>query len=167
MDVQLRKFEKGDIPNKVRWINDDKNNRYLHYDLPLSIEKTEAWFEKNQKRQDRYDAVILYQGQPVGIIGLLAVEDGRAEYYITLGERAFQGRGIAKEATKLLLSFGFDQMGLQEIYLYTEIDNLPAQRLFERCGFVKKERIANSAMNRGKPVDRYLYSISKGERKEG
>ena len=56
--VAIRKFEERDIPSKVRWINDEANNRYLHYELPLEEEKTLAWFRKNQNRQDRYDAVI-------------------------------------------------------------------------------------------------------------
>ena len=62
MNVRIRKFEKRDIPNKVKWINDPENNTFLHDGLPLEIGKTEAWFEKNQDRTDRYDAVIEADG---------------------------------------------------------------------------------------------------------
>ena len=48
MKVSIRKFDKKDIPNKVNWINDPRNNAFLHYDLPLEIEKTEVWFERNK-----------------------------------------------------------------------------------------------------------------------
>lgn len=58
MKIQLRRFVKEDIPNKVRWINDENNNQYLHYDLPLNIPQTEIWYENNKYRADRYDAVI-------------------------------------------------------------------------------------------------------------
>lgn len=160
MKVRLRKFGKEDIPNKVRWINDEQNNQYLHYDLPLDVSKTEMWYEKNKDRTDRYDAVIECDGIPVGVIGLLAIADGRAEYYVTLGEKEFKGRGAAKEATRLLLQYAFTEMGLREVYLYTEIDNVGAQRLFERCGFVKQRLERNSAVNRGRSVDRYYYTIS-------
>lgn len=160
MTVQLRKFEKKDIPNKVRWINDENNNQYLHYDLPLDISKTEVWYQKNRNRTDRYDAIIEYDGIPVGVIGLLKIINNRAEYYITLGEQDFKGRGIAKEATLLLLQYAFFDRGLQEIYLYTEVNNIGAQRLFEHCGFVQKALEYGSAINRGISVDRYYYSIS-------
>lgn len=40
-DVEIRRFVESDIPLKVYWINDEKNSQFLHYDLPLSIEKTE------------------------------------------------------------------------------------------------------------------------------
>ena len=55
MHITIRKFERSDIANKVKWINDPANNRYLHYDLPLEIEKTEDWFDRNRDRTDRYD----------------------------------------------------------------------------------------------------------------
>lgn len=162
MNVMLRIFEFKDIPNKVRWINDPGNNKYLHYDFPLDIDKTGAWFDKHKDATDRYDAVIEYSGIPVGVIGLLNVQNGRAEYYITIGEQKYKGRGIAKEATSLLLDFAFHRMSLSEIYLYTEVDNIAAQKLFEKCGFRKIRRENNSALNRGVPVDRFYYVAEKG-----
>ena len=41
MKISIRKFESKDIPKKVEWINNSENNKYLHYDIPLKIEKTE------------------------------------------------------------------------------------------------------------------------------
>lgn len=161
--VSIRKFEERDIPNKVRWINDEANNQYLHYELPLEEEKTLAWFRGNQKREDRYDAVIEWAGEPVGVIGLLSIEDGQAEYYITMGEEWAKGRGVAKQASLLLLEYAFHERGLRRVYLYTEMKNLAAQRLFERCGFLKMGLAKKSAVNRGRVVDRYLYEISRAD----
>lgn len=157
--VSIRKFEEKDIPNKVKWINDPKNNQYLHYDLPLTEEGTKVWFLKIKDLTDRYDAVIEYDGAPVGIIGLLNIKNGKAEYYVTMGEADFKGKGIAKRATLLLLNYAFIERKLSEIYLYTEVDNIPAQKLFEKCGFIKGEIFKDSAVNRGKSVDRYYYSV--------
>ena len=55
MKVSIRRFDKDDIPNKVKWVNDPRNNTFLHYDLPLEICKTEVWFQNNMGRTDRYD----------------------------------------------------------------------------------------------------------------
>ena len=158
--VTLRKFEEKDVPNKVKWINDDRNNQFLHYDIPLEAEKTRRWYLKNQTLTDRYDAVIEYDDTPVGVIGLLEIHDGRAEYYVTLGEPEYKGHGIAKKATELLLEFAFRELALNEVYLYTEVENMSAQRLFERCGFQKRNIEYASAINRGKAVDRYYYVIT-------
>lgn len=157
MKISIRKFEETDIPNKVKWINDPSNNAYLHYDLPLEIEKTEKWFDSNKKRTDRYDATILCDGIPVGIIGLLSISDDTAEYYIAMGEQDYKGKGIAKEASRLLLEYAQHELNLISVYLYTEIDNIAAQKLFEKIGFEKKYVAEKSAYNRGKLVDRYFY----------
>lgn len=157
--VAIRKFEERDIPCKVRWINDEANNRYLHYELPLEEEKTLVWFRGNRNREDRYDAVIEWAGEPVGVIGLLSVEDGQAEYYITLGEERAKGRGVARQASMLLLEYAFRERGLRRVYLYTEVENLTAQRLFERCGFRRTGLAPKSAINRGRVVDRYGYEL--------
>lgn len=159
-NVKLRKFQEQDVPNKVKWINDAENNQYLHYELPLLEEKTVEWFRKIEGRADRYDAVIEYDEVPVGIIGLLGVQDGRAEYYITIGEKEYKGRGIAKEATELLLQYAFINLKLKEVYLYTEEENIGAQKLFEKCGFEKQYLEKDSAINRGKLVNRYFYKIN-------
>ena len=159
--VSIRKFQERDISNKVRWINDENNNRYLHYELPLEEDKTLTWFRGNRHRTDRYDAVIEWEGRPVGIIGLLSIAGGQAEYYITMGEQNAKGRGIAKRASILLLEYAFDKLDLRRVYLYTEVENGAAQRLFERCGFTRTGLETNSALNRGKPVDRYRYEISR------
>lgn len=58
MTINIRKFSIEDIPNKVEWINNPKNNKYLHYNLPLEVQKTINWFKNNEKRTDRFDAVI-------------------------------------------------------------------------------------------------------------
>lgn len=163
MNVSIRKFEKRDIPNKVKWINDPANNAFLHYDLPLEVGKTEAWFEKNKDRTDRYDAVIEVDGTPVGLIGLLSVDhtNKKAEYYVTLGEREYLGRGIAGRASRLLLEYAFTELGLNRVYLHTEVDNTAAIRSYERIGFHQEGLLKNDLFSKGRFVDRYVYGITK------
>jgi len=163
MQVSIRKFERFDIPNKVKWINDPKNNTYLHYELPLEIEKTENWYDKNKNRTDRYDAVIEADGVAVGLIGLLSIDNNnrKAEYYVTIGEHEYLGKGIASKATKLLLEYAFKQLGLNRVYLFTECENLAAVKSYERVGFKREGVIKHDIFSKGRFVDRYLYGITK------
>lgn len=163
MDVSIRKFEKKDIPNKVKWINDPQNNAFLHYDLPLDEAKTERWFEANKDRLDRYDAIVEMNGVAVGIIGLLSIDriNKKAEYYVTIGERAYLGKGIAGRATRLLLEYAFDELSLNRVYLYTEVDNVAAIKLYERIGFRCEGLLKNDLFFKGRYVDRYIYGITK------
>ena len=165
MRVSIRKFEMQDIPYKVKWINDSDNNEFLHYDLPLREDKTRDWFEKNKDRTDRYDAVIELDGIPVCIIGLLGIDrkNSKAEYYVTIGDRNYSGRGIAYEASILLLKYAFRTLGLNRVFLYTEFDNIRAQRLFEKVGFKKEGLCKDDLFSRGRYVSRFIYGISKSD----
>lgn len=161
MKVGIRKFQEEDIPLKVKWINDEKNNKYLHYDLPLKEDKTLEWYKRIKNRTDRADFTITFDGEPAGLIGLLNIEFDRlqAEYYICLGEEKFKGKGIAKMATDLLIRKADELYGLKKIYLFTEVDNIPAQKLFEKCGFVKERKIVNDLLYKGKYIDRFYYVL--------
>ena len=159
MVVTIRRFEKSDIPKKVEWINNPENNQFLHYDIPLRQDKTEKWFEGIQGREDRYDAVIEADGVPVGTIGLLSIDkkNAKAEYYIAMGETEYKGKGVARQATALLLQYGFGTLGLNRIYLFTEAENMAAQRMFEKVGFKKEGCIRQDILSHGKYADRMIY----------
>ena len=161
MKVTIRKFERTDIPKKVEWINDPENNQFLHYDIPLSVEKTERWFDSHLGEDTRYDAVIEADGVPVGTIGLLGIDkkNGKAEYYIAMGEKAFKGKGVAKDASRLILEHGFEKLGLNRIYLFTEVENLEAQMLFESAGFKKEGTLRQDIFSHGKYADRFIYGF--------
>lgn len=52
--------------------------------------------------------------------------------------RAYWGQGIASEALRAMLHFGFTQMNLNRIYAGTIADNQESVRLLERLGFVRE-----------------------------
>ena len=133
MGVILREFEEKDIPLKVEWINNPNNNKFLHYDLPLKVDKTIKWFREKDNGK-RMDCMIEYKGLPVGMIGLLQIDkaNSKAEYYIIIGEESFKGKGIA---TKAIIDYGFNVLKLHKIYLTVDSRNKIAIKLYEKSGF--------------------------------
>ena len=163
MKIAIRKFERKDIPKKVEWINNLENNQFLHYDIPLCVEKTEKWFDSHFGDMSRYDAIIEADGVAVGTIGLLNIDNknSKAEYYVAMGETTFKGKGIAKKASYLILEYGFNKLKLNRIYLYTETENVLAQRLFESVGFIKEGCLKADILSHGSFVDRFVYGCLK------
>jgi len=163
MEINIRKFEEKDIPYKVKWINDENNNRYLHYDLPLSEEKTLVWYKNIKDRADRADFTITYNGKPVGLIGLLNIDqiNKKAEFYICVGEGEYKRRGVAYTATKLLLDIAYNELNLNKVYLYIyiEVDNISAQKLFEKVGFKKEGLLKEDLIYNNRKVDRFIYGL--------
>ncbi len=161
MTIAIRKFKEEDISYKVKWINDERNNKYLHYDLPLREDKTLQWFKSLEGKKDRMDYIITYEGKPAGLIGLLNIDFKKmdAEYYISLGTEEFKGKGIASIATDLLIKKSYEEFDLNKIYLFTEVDNIQAQKLFERNGFNKEKLIKKDLFYNGRYIDRYFYTL--------
>lgn len=160
--ISIREFEMRDIEKKIMWINDPANNRFLHYDLPLEYDKTCAWFERNKGRRDRCDMVIELDGRAVGLIGLLSIDrkNKKAEYYISMGDTVCKGKGIAAKATVQLLEYAFCDLKLEKVYLYTETENIAAQKMFAEVGFVREGLLKDDLYARERFVDRYVYGIT-------
>lgn len=158
--VSLRFFEERDIAKKVEWINNPENNRHLHYDIPLCAENTLKWFRAKDNAR-RLDYVIEYDSVPVGLIGLLAIDHfhHKAEFYISMGETAYKNRGVATEASRMLVEYGFGHLSLHKIYLNTDGENHPAHRLFEKVGFAREGFFVDDMIHRGRYIDRIRYAI--------
>ena len=61
----------------------------------------------------------------------------------------------------MLEKHGFEELGLNRIYLFTEEENIVAQKLFERIGFVKEGTLHKDILSHGKYVNRLLYGFLK------
>ncbi len=163
-EIVLREFLEKDVANKVEWINNSENNTYLHYDIPLTYEKTLAWY-KSKDNEKRRDLVIEYSGVPVGVIGLLCIDNAnsKAEFYISIGNTSFKRKGIATRATKMLLKYAFEDLNLNKVYLNVDEENEIACRLYERVGFKCEGVFVKDLFHRGKYINRKRYAILRDE----
>lgn len=161
--VTIRKFDEDDIENKVRWINDSRNNEFLHYNIPLDIENTRKWFNNIKNNSNRYDMIIEYNNIPVGVIGIINIEKKKGEYYITLGENDYKRKGISYEATKLILNYAFKTLGLEKIWLCVDEENIAARKLYEKVGFIQEGLLRKDIYFNGKMINRCMYGILRDE----
>ena len=160
-NISIRDFEADDINKKVEIINDELNNKFLHYNLPLEYENTLKWYN-NKDNSNRLDCSILYDNQVCGFIGLLSIDkkNNKAEYYICV-DHNFSGKNIGTDATKLLLEYAFNELKLERIYLFTEENNSKAQHLFEKVGFKQEGLLYNDLIYNNRKINRYVYAIVK------
>lgn len=162
--VSLREFAEKDIENKVNWINNPQNNEFLHYELPLEYEKTLKWFHA-RNINTRNDFVIEYENVPVGLIGLLNIDyvNRKAEYYVSMGEVNYKGKGIASAASYLLLKHAFECLDLNKVYLNVDYDNVFAKKMYQKIGFKQEGVFKEDLMHHGKLIDRVRYAYFKND----
>jgi RimJ/RimL family protein N-acetyltransferase len=168
-EIRIEPITESDIPYKVKWYNDEVITRYLHYEETFTIEKSLEWLKKIRQDPSRYENVIKVRVNDsflsIGIIGLFNIDlkHKKAGFYITIGEQQFQGKGIAKKATVMFLRHCFEKFDLQKIYLYTDLENITAQKLYERVGFKREGILRRELFVKGRFIDRCYYGMLREE----
>lgn len=167
--ICIEKITKNDIPDKVKWYNDGQITKYLYYENKFTIEESLKWLERINNDTTRYENVIkIKEGnryKNIGIIGLFNIDykNKKAGFYITIGEKEYQGKGIAKKSTIDFLNHCFLKFDLEKIYLYTDVKNISAQKLYEKIGFKKEGILRSELYYKGKFIDRCFYGILRDE----
>jgi RimJ/RimL family protein N-acetyltransferase len=141
--LRLRLLERADLPLTLAWRNQPEIRRWFVHAAPLTPDGHAQWFERY--RQDDADFVFVIEEterfhRPVGQVALYRIDWARrtAEYgRLLIGEPEAVGRGLAREATELLLTYAFDVLDLERIELHVFPDNAPARAIYRRCGFVE------------------------------
>lgn len=165
--VFLRLFEKKDLNKRVEWINDEENNKLLGFDFPVSLSKTEKWFQNTLNDSSKVNFAIIDKNTKklIGMSGLLNInlKDKNAEFYITIGDKSYRGKQIADQVIELTNEYAFIELGLEKIYLHTYSHNKKAIKLYERNGFIKEGIFRKHKWKRGSLRDIVYYSILKSE----
>jgi RimJ/RimL family protein N-acetyltransferase len=164
--LELREFTDGDWSSVHEYDSDPEVTLYAGIP-PSSKEDTTRFLQTAQSRQNQklrtdFDlAVVLRSGG--SLIGgcYLGVTDqdnrqGRKGYLLN---KKYWGKGYATEASRALLSFGFEKLGLHRIYAECDPDNLPSLRVLEKIGMHREGRLREAHFERGKWRDYFLYAI--------
>ncbi|MDF7626770.1 GNAT family protein [Lactobacillaceae bacterium L1_55_11] len=80
---------------------------------------------------------VIYQGPaPIGMIEIqsLDLNNHRAEIGYWLSS-SHEHRGIMTTAVKALCHYAFDTMGLHQMRIFAEVENLPSNNVIKRSGF--------------------------------
>lgn len=127
------------LPLYQRWMNDLRVIRTLGAPrLPLSAEAEAGWLERAlTSREPIFTIYELSTLRPIGNADLRDVDHahGTAEFGLLLGETDVWGRGYGTEATRLMLYYAFDVLGLHNVQLVVYASNPGALRAYERAGF--------------------------------
>jgi UDP-4-amino-4,6-dideoxy-N-acetyl-beta-L-altrosamine N-acetyltransferase len=136
--VALRRMTAEDTDTVLRLRAEPGVLAQLFSDAPPTREEHLAWLAAVDARGDRQEFVIVERrtGRVVGTIGLSQIDrrHRRAEYGVLI-EPAARGKGLASEASRLLLRYAFRELRLHRVFLHVFADNESALRLYERLGF--------------------------------
>ncbi|MES0879834.1 GNAT family N-acetyltransferase [Roseibium sp. SCP14] len=76
---------------------------------------------------------------------------------------AFQGKGYATEAAKVMLQQGFEVFNLHRIFARCDARNIPSWRLMERLGMRREAHFREHALFKGGWDEEFYYAILQRE----
>lgn len=126
---------------------------------PMSHDEAEDWLESLRLKEPGW--VIEVQGQLAGSAFLHGYDAHDRRARIALGFLApkLLGRGLGREAIRLVLSHGFGAMGLHRVDLRVLAFNERALRCYRACGFTEEGREREAARVGHEWVDDIIMSI--------
>ena len=148
----LRPIVKNDTGLIVEWRNHlakEQHSVFYDKDENLTIEKHLDWFENNRKNRIDYMFIERSENTPIGMLHFKNINklSGIAEAGKIIGDYSFRKKGYAKEAFGFWLKYGFEQLNLQKIYIYTDTQNTSNIGLNLKLGF-KKVNNKNKLINK-------------------
>jgi ribosomal-protein-alanine N-acetyltransferase len=150
----LRPFRPEDEEALFHLWNDPQVRRYLWDDQPVAREvvRQQIALSEEDFRERGLGEFCLFlterPGELIGFSGLRRI-DGGTDIEVLYGLRPeFWGRGLATEAARAVLRFGFEQVGLEEIFAGADFDNAASMRCMERLGmtYAGERRVGPEAL---------------------
>ena len=163
--MTIRRLSREDLETRVRWMNNPLVYSSMHFEIPITMERTLQWYEGNLDNDKRFDITIEEDGQIVGFGGFTSInrEIQKAETYLFTSPE-LQHKGIGTRAKKLICRYGFEDLGLNKLYFITNEDNYASIRMNEKCGYKLEGRMRQEYVKpNGERLDRLYYGLLKDE----
>ncbi|WP_240056686.1 GNAT family N-acetyltransferase [Bacillus mesophilum] len=165
--LRLRKITAEDANSILVYLSDEDVMKYYGL-LPFtSVDDALdeiAWYQSIQDQQTGMRWGITLKEEDI-IIGSCGFHNGVPKHFRTeIGfelSKAYWGKGIAAEAIKAVVNYGFDHLNINRIEALIEPANQPSQKVVEKIGFIKEGLLRNYEYTNGKFDDLYIYSLLK------
>lgn len=162
----LRPLTLDDAPAMfTNWVTDQEVARYVTWDIHTSLEETRELLSLWVKQYDQPDVyiwgmVIKETGELIGTFAFTGVSDRDqvAELGYAIGKN-WWNHGYTTEAGLAILSFGFDQLGLNRIQAVHDVRNPASGRVMEKLGMTYEGTIRQARLVKGHFVSICLYGI--------
>lgn len=140
--VRLRPLEPDDAPVLASWADDplfcDEAGWARDLDPGLRRERWAGLIAAPPADLLRVAAVV--NGEVVGYVDLHGSEAGRRELGYLVGGRERQGKGLGTELARAGLAYGFDVLGLDEVWAEAADANVASVRILQRLGMTETGR---------------------------
>ncbi len=142
MNTVIRPLSIDDARLSYKWRNDAEIWKYTgkRPDHVILYEDELKWIKDVLSRANERRFAIIADGTYVGNIQLTDIAHDEAVYHIFIGEKTYWGKGVAHEATRLILAYAFADLKLKAVRLRVRTEHERAIRLYLKAGFEERRR---------------------------
>jgi RimJ/RimL family protein N-acetyltransferase len=158
--VNLRGIEEEDASFIKENINDSEIRLFVDHRGPTTSRKEEDFIREVNTDESRFSFIIMYEGERVGFIELktLLAESRLGEIEIWIAPE-YQGEGIGKESSEIIVDFGFNRLNFHKIIARLHSSNKSSENIWQELGFNREGRMEKALILDGKWVDALTYGI--------
>ncbi len=168
-NIYLRGISLDDAKgNYINWLNDSEVCKYnSHRVFPYNEQLAEEYIKNAMVFKDSLVLAIV-EKKKNSHIGNISLQDinfisRSAEFAIILGEKEYWGKGMAKEASVLIMMHGFQELNLHRIYCGTASGNVAMQKLANYLGMTEEGRRREAQFKSGEYNDIIEYGVLRDE----
>ena len=167
--VVLRALGRQDLERLCQFNNDLEVELAGGGDAPMpqALERLRAEFDAkvSQGGRDGAEFGIEADGKLIGQCALFQFDHvaRTCALGITIGDKAYWGRGYGRDAVRALLDYAFRLLNLHRVFLSVNGNNDRALRAYGACGFVEEGRLRAHVWNDGAYVDLVYMGILRAE----
>jgi RimJ/RimL family protein N-acetyltransferase len=137
--VLLRPVSVDDVPGLLDLLADTESGRLTGTHAEFDEATARRWYASRGDQDDRLDLAIVERatGEYAGEVVLNDLDRDNRSCGFRIGLRpGFQDRGLGSEATRLVVDYAFQTLGLRRVSLEVYAFNPRARRVYEKAGFV-------------------------------
>ena len=166
--IFLRPMVESDAELIVSWINHlakEQHSVFFNKLENLTIEQHLSWFKK--RKNNRFDYIFFERVKeiPIGAVHFKNINKstGVAEAGKIIGDFSFRKKGFAKEAFGFWLKYGFENLRLKKIYIFTDTNNISNINLNLKLGFqiIEEKKIFKNKVQEFLKMEISKHDISK------
>lgn len=133
----FRGIEEQDADTIVQWRSNPTLIQYSFDKIPLTKKRHLQWFSQYKFDVYRLDFLIIKKVtlEPIGIVGLRAIDMRKKEAEISILIGKSQGDGYGVESIRAICQYGKDIFILKRVWAVIHMNNLISIKAFEKAGF--------------------------------
>jgi [ribosomal protein S5]-alanine N-acetyltransferase len=162
MDITLRKWGQSDLEKLVEYANNKNISDTLSdgFPSPFSLDDGVKFIERANSSEPTCMFAILWKGELAGSVGIFPESDyhrknAAVAYWVA---EPFWGNGIATEAIKQIVKYGFQTFDITRVWANPFGNNIASHRALEKAGFTLEAVLSKSVFKNGEYLDEYIYS---------